>query len=63
MEVFNSNDRSPSTVLIHEAFHLFSGSDFVFGITTTGLTDAELYRRTGVSDAKEFNDKIDEKCK
>jgi hypothetical protein len=57
---FDSAD--PGSVLIHEAFHLFSGS-LIFGADFNDLSDSTLFKAAGVGSGKEFNQLIHDNCK
>jgi len=56
---FSSSD--PGAVLIHEAFHLFSGV-LTFGAPFNGLSDDTLYKEAGVTSAEAFNKNISDNC-
>ncbi len=60
---FNSNQMNPSSVLIHEAFHLSAGGVLFLGFNVNGLSDSTLFAAAGVTSGEAFNKKIDDNCK
>lgn len=60
-QFFYGSRFDPAAVLIHEAFHLFSGY-LVLGYEATSLSDTALSNAFGVHSAAEVNDKILAHC-